>query len=204
MNAEKCLQILHNIKDVAFATVENGLPQVRIIDVMLVIGEKLYFCTARGKDFYNQLIIDGNVAITGVNKNYQMIRLHGQAKRLDDNKKWIDLIFKENLSMNEVYPNDSRYILEAFVIDNGQIEFFDLGIKPINRQYFSLGKDYVEEKGFFISDKCIGCGKCKHICPQQCIESGKPYIICQENCLHCGLCAENCPTNSILKKGQKI
>ena len=37
MNAQDCLQILRQIKDVAFATVdENGLPQVRIIDVMLV------------------------------------------------------------------------------------------------------------------------------------------------------------------------
>ena len=52
MNAQDCLQILRQIKDVAFATVdENGLPQVRIIDVMLVEQGRLYFCTARGKDF---------------------------------------------------------------------------------------------------------------------------------------------------------
>lgn len=53
MNAQDCLQILRQIKDVAFATVdENGLPQVRIIDVMLVEEGRLYFCTARGKDFF--------------------------------------------------------------------------------------------------------------------------------------------------------
>lgn len=46
MNAMKCLQILRDIKDVAFATVdENGHPQIRIIDVMIVENEKLYFCT---------------------------------------------------------------------------------------------------------------------------------------------------------------
>ena len=49
MNAEKCLRILREIKDVAFATVdESGKPQIRIIDIMLVDSEKLYFCTARG------------------------------------------------------------------------------------------------------------------------------------------------------------
>ena len=201
MNEQKCLQILRDIKDVAFATVENGLPQIRIIDVMLVKEKKLYFCTARGKDFYHQLIADGNVAITAINQKFQMVRLQGKAKRLDDSKKWIDIIFKENPSMNEVYPNESRYILEAFVIDNGQIEFFDLSSQPIQRQYFSLNEYNVKEKGFFISDKCIGCGKCKNICPQQCIKVGKPYYIRQENCLHCGLCAENCTTKSILKKG---
>ena len=53
MNIQDCLQLLREIKDVAFATVdEKGFPQVRIIDVMIVENEKLYFCTARGKDFY--------------------------------------------------------------------------------------------------------------------------------------------------------
>ena len=203
MSAEKCLQILREMKDVAFATVENGRPQTRIIDVMLVEGEKLYFCTARGKDFYHQLITDGNVAVTGMNKKYQMIRLSGRAKKLENNKEWIDRIFDANPSMNEIYPNDSRYILEAFVIDNGQAEFFDLGVKPIHRQYFSLGEETTKKKGFFISDKCIGCGKCKRLCPQQCIKSGKPYVIQQEHCLHCGLCAETCPVNSI-RKGENL
>ena len=37
MNVSTCLNILREIKDVAFATVdENNQPQVRIIDVMLV------------------------------------------------------------------------------------------------------------------------------------------------------------------------
>ncbi len=55
------------IKDVAFATVDDrGMPQVRIIDVMLVEDEKLYFCTARGKEFYHQLMVSGYTAITGI------------------------------------------------------------------------------------------------------------------------------------------
>lgn len=36
MELKDCLQILRDIKDVAFATVDDrGMPQVRIIDVML-------------------------------------------------------------------------------------------------------------------------------------------------------------------------
>ena len=78
MKAQKYLDILREIKDVAFATVdENGKPQVRIIDVMIVENEKLYFCTARGKAFYQQLIQNENVAITGMNQAFQMIRLNG-------------------------------------------------------------------------------------------------------------------------------
>ena len=75
MTVQECLQILRDVKDVAFATVdEKGVPQVRIIDVMLAEDEKLYFCTARGKDFYRQFISSGRVAVTGLNREYQMVR----------------------------------------------------------------------------------------------------------------------------------
>lgn len=87
MNVSTCLNILRKIKDVAFATVdENNQPQVRIIDVMLVEDNKLYFCTARGKDFYKQLKNHPYVAITGMNKKYQMVRLNGPVKRLENQK----------------------------------------------------------------------------------------------------------------------
>lgn len=196
MNAEKCLKMLREIKDVAFATVEDGKPQIRIIDIMIAEKEKLYFCTARGKSFYNQLIKDENVAITGMNKNYQMIRLSGKARKLSEQKYWIDRIFEENKSMNSVYPGDSRYILEPFCIENGEIEFFDLGCEPIERAVFSLGNTKAQEKGFEISDRCIKCKKCEKICPQKCITDFK---INQNHCLHCGLCFEKCPVNAIIK-----
>lgn len=91
MNAQKCLEILRKIKDVSFATVdEKGLPQVRIIDVMIVEDEKLYFCTARGKDFYKQLLNDHHVAISAMNEKYQMVRLSGIAEKLEDQTYWIN------------------------------------------------------------------------------------------------------------------
>lgn len=222
MNAQKCLDLLREIKDVAFATVsEDGKPQIRIIDVMLAENEKLYFCTARGKDFYRQLMASGDVAVTGLTKDWQMIRLDGRAEKLEDQKMWIDRIFEENPSMKGVYPGESRYILEPFCISEGQVEFFDLGKSPIYRAAFRLGSDIRTEKqntdqsrndrkaaeavapvkkGFLITDACIGCGKCAGLCPQQCIEPGTPYRIMQEHCLHCGLCFENCPVSAIEKR----
>lgn len=200
MNAQKCLEMLREIKDVAFATVdEKGLPQIRIIDVMLVENEKLYFCTARGKDFYRQIIKNGQVAITGMNQEFQMVRLNGQAEKLEEHRKWINRIFEENPSMNAVYPGESRYVLEAFCIDNGSIEFFDLGKEPIVRESFSLGNTRTKESGFLITDDCIHCGKCERMCPQKCITD---YKINQRHCLHCGLCAEECPVRAIVKRGE--
>lgn len=201
MNTQQCLQMLREIKDTAFATVdENGFPQIRMIDIMLTENQKLYFCTARGKDFYHQLMRDGHVAITAMNRNYQMIRVTGIAEKLSEQKYWIDYIFEENTSMNSVYPNESRYILEPFCIANAQIEFFDLGQTPIYRENFGIGNWNAAEKGFVITDSCIGCGKCKRNCPQQCISDGKPYSIEQNHCLHCGLCFEKCPAKAIKKR----
>ena len=198
MNVQRCLEILREVKDVAFATVdEKGLPQIRIIDVMLVENEKLYFCTARGKDFYSQIIKNSQVAITGMNQNFQMIRLDGKAEKLEEHRKWIDRIFEENPSMNTVYPNESRYVLEAFCIENGSVEFFELGKEPIVRESFMLGSAKTKENGFLITDACIQCGKCEHICPQKCITE---YKINQKHCLHCGLCAEECPVGAVKKR----
>ncbi|MGI6203920.1 MAG: 4Fe-4S binding protein [Anaerovoracaceae bacterium] len=203
MNAQDCLQMLRGIKDVSFATVdEGGMPHNRIIDVMIVEEGRLVFCTARGKDFYRQLTANPHVAVSGLNRNWQMIRLTGDVKKPDDGKKWIDRIFDENPSMNDVYPGESRYILDPFVIESGNVEFFDLGTSPIHRESFGFGGSKVREKGFFITDSCIGCGTCKSNCPQQCIDEGTPFAIRQESCLHCGLCFENCPADAIRRRGE--
>jgi len=201
MNAAECLNILREIKDCAFATVdENGLPQNRIIDVMLVEDEKLYFLTARGKHFYNQLESGKVAAITGLTDKWQTVRLVGKVEKLAEQKYWIDRFFELNPSMNGVYPGDARYILEPFCIKDGDLEFFDLSDTPIYRESFTLGSGTVTEKGFVITDNCIGCGLCETNCPQQCIESGTPFEIHQNNCLHCGLCYENCPVQAIVKR----
>ena len=192
MSVQEYLEILRDIRDCAFATVDRtGAPTVRIIDVMLVEEGRLYFCTARGKDFYAELMADPAVAVTGLNKEWQTVRLMGRAERLADSeqKAMIDRIFHENPSMEGVYPGEARYILEAFVIAEGK--------SPICRESSSFGGAEREEKGFRITEDCIGCGTCATVCPQQCIAEGEPYKIASAHCLHCGLCFESCPVEAI-------
>lgn len=203
IDSVQCLQLLREIKSVSFASVDDkGKPQNRIVDVMYVDNEKSYFCTARAKPFYKQIMLQKDVAIVGLSKEYKMVQLNGVVKRVDNQKEMIDLIFEHNPVMNEVYPEQSRYILEAFCIEEGIVQYFDITQKPIYRTSFILGNYHDNRENINITNNCIACGKCTKVCPQQCIVAGQPYRIKQEHCLHCGLCIEHCLVDAI-EKGVK-
>lgn len=52
-------------------------------------------------------------------------------------------------------------------------------------------------KPFYVTDKCIGCGKCEGLCPLNNIvlKDNKPTWI--SGCAHCMACICNCPTEAI-------
>lgn len=202
MDAKTCIEKLRLIASVSMATVdENGDPQVRTIGVMHVEDEKIYFLTARGKPFYDELLRNRKVAVLGLSRFKEMIRLNGVPELLpkDEQKRWLDLMFDENPYMNNVYPGDSRCVLEAFRIVHGEIEYFNLGVHPIFRENYTIGNGKPNKKEYIITEICIGCGKCAKGCPQGCIAAGTPCKIAQNHCLHCGLCAEVCPQKAIKK-----
>ena len=58
----------------------------------------------------------------------------------------------------------------------------------------------IKEKGYYITESCIGCGTCRKHCPQKCIEKGTTFVIRQEHCLHCGNCYEKCPVKAVIRK----
>lgn len=46
-------------------------------------------------------------------------------------------------------------------------------------------------------DLCISCGLCAEECPTESISEGPDfYIIDQETCIDCDKCAENCPVGA--------
>lgn len=202
MQLQHFLKLMREVKDLAFATVaEDGRPTVRIIDIMRVEDDALYFLTARGKEFFKQLTEQKFVAITGMTKNWEMLSLRGNVERAD--RALLTDIFEDNPSMNEVYPGSSRDILEVFCIREGQCEYFDLSKTPIYRETILMGGWQEQVKGYDITGDCIACGTCAEVCPQQCIKPGSPYAILKQNCLHCGLCAESCPAGAVVSAGQR-
>lgn len=200
MNLETCLKKMELVGVLAFATVDNeGAPQIRNISAIHYEPQALYFFTARGKDFCRELMEDGRVQILCYTKYKEMIRLSGKAYAVADEEqiKWRERIFEEQPYLSNVYPGDTRDIGIIFCIDRGEVEYFNLGVKPIFRETYLLGNGIIKEKGYFITDSCIGCGRCAKNCPQNCIEKSMPYVISQRHCLHCGSCYEKCPVKAV-------
>ena len=205
VDAAWCLRFLRAIRDVSFATVdEDGLPSVRIIDVMMVERDRLYFLAPRGKAFHEDVVREGYVAIVGQTHDYRACRLRGPVSRpesAEEQRALVDAIFELNPSKNLIYPGDARYICDVFCIAEGEGEYFDLGQKPIFRKPFRLGGEAHCNKGtFLVTDACIGCGTCAEKCPEECIAPGAPYEIDQSHCLRCGICFECCPVQAIVKR----
>jgi uncharacterized pyridoxamine 5'-phosphate oxidase family protein/NAD-dependent dihydropyrimidine dehydrogenase PreA subunit len=199
MDAKTCIQKLRLINNVSMATVgEDGGPQIRIINVMHIEDEKLYFLTARGKPFYYELLRDKKVAVLGLSR-FEMIRLNGVPELLSKEKQneWLDRLFEENPYLKKTYPGETRQVLEVFCIKDGEIEYFNLGVHPIFRESYIIGNGVSKGNIYMITDDCTGCGTCTKICPQGCIAAGTPYRIVRENCLQCGLCQEKCPVSAV-------
>ena len=55
---------------------------------------------------------------------------------------------------------------------------------------------------YYVTDKCIGCGKCKRNCPANAItgELKAKHEINTSICIKCGACKTNCPVGAIITK----
>lgn len=204
MDAKTCLQKLQLVGVLSFATVDgDGNPQIRCISAIHYDEESFYFFTARGKNFCRELLENARVQILAYTRFKEMIRLSAMAAPVSNERQCdcINTIFDEQPYLANVYPGDTRKIGIVFEIKDAEIEYFNLGVNPIFREVYTIGNGKAEFKGYKITDKCIGCGKCAKICPQRCICSGNPFKIITENCLHCGACFESCPVKAIERMG---
>lgn len=182
---------------------ESGKPVTCAVDIMDYDENGLYFLTAKGKNFYARLKSFGYLSLTGIKGESTMscvaVSVYGKVREIGSER--LQRLLDKNPYMYEIYPTEqSRTALSVFCIYQGNGEWFDLSKKPIERFSFTFGGDNISNDGYIITDKCIGCGKCLSVCPQNCIELIGKATIRQENCLHCGNCQNICPSKAVIRK----
>ena len=200
MDALTCIKKLGYVGVLDFATVDaDGAPQVRNISAIHYEGTDIYFLTARGKYFAEQLRRNGRVQILGYTRFKETIRVSGRAEPVpeEEQRKWRNVLYREQPYLENVYPGETKEIDTMFVLRDYSIEYFCLSTRPITREYFVVGNAVAKPKGYAITDACIGCGACRDACPQGVISEGMPYVIDGSHCLQCGNCAERCPVDAI-------
>ena len=192
--------LVEEIHSTIVATIgADGHPQTRAVDMMYFDEDGIYFLTAKGKAFYEQLMRQQYIALSGT-KDKIAVSLRGKVKNVG--KKNLDIMFEKNPYMQGIYPGDTRTALEVFQLYEAEGEYFDISEPShIVRGSFTIGKAAPHISGYFIEEGCIGCKLCYSVCPQKCIDiSGIPAVIDQNRCLHCGRCVETCPKQVIRKR----
>lgn len=201
MDAQTCLQKMKLAGTPSLATVdEAGAPQIRCVSAVHYEPDAVYFLTARGKEMARQLERDGRIQTLVHTRFNEMIRMSGVATVVPEQEqgRWIDAIYAEQPYLANVYPGATRKINVIYKVGHITIDYFNLGVRPIERAVFSLDGAPAPAGGYRIdAERCIGCGTCAASCPQGCIVAGDAYRIEAEHCLHCGACAEACPAGAV-------
>jgi len=70
-----------DIRFIAMATVEEGMPHARIFDMTLLDDGNIYFITATRKPTFDQLLANPNIVITGVTKNWLAVRINAMVRK---------------------------------------------------------------------------------------------------------------------------
>lgn len=91
-----------------------------------------------------------------------------------------------------LWPDKIKYPL--IKPDESRIDGFKM---PNTASHLQGGKK-TQAKSPLITEKCIGCGECKSICPKQAIKLvDETAVVNYSKCIRCYCCHEICPVNAI-------
>lgn len=210
-----------NIGCLTFSTINGENIESRIAHFFAYDDDGLYFRTMNSKPFYKQLKDYGKVSVCGMypktyvehdennlphfSPGYTM-RISGDVRELSLEE--VEKKAKYDKNFNVAVFDIKKYpATKIFVLYKAKGEYYDYDFSKENRDHklererFNYGGAEIEKSGLKITNKCIGCGKCKSVCTFDAIKKGNPYEIIGERCDECGNCFMNCPVKAIIAKG---
>ena len=205
-----------------FATIDGDYPETRIAHFLVHDEDGIYFMTMNSKPFYKQLKDTGKISACGLCADTKVI------EKIDGNISFDDGYFirisgdvrevsideikaKNNPNFDFCIQDNARYpAMTAFVLYRAKGEIYDYDFEKVRRNHklqrirFSYGGFPIIMSGLVISDKCIGCGKCKEACTFNAINlvGGGRYEIDGNRCDECGSCFMKCSVGAITHKGR--
>jgi ferredoxin len=220
MKLKELYEKIDEIGCMTFSTIgENGEVQSRIAHFNGYDEDGLYFRTMTSKPYYRQLMKNKKLTVCGMTDSRVLshlpdgtpvfptsysLRIVGEIKNVP-----YEVICEKAAkteALKTAVQDGVKYqtMKDAnFVMYKGKVEIYDTDFEKVTRDNklertrFSFGGAQYNVAGPTITDKCIGCGKCKKICTFNAIEKGNPYKINPFNCDDCGSCMLVCPVGAI-------
>ena len=133
---DKAFIFLDSHRDLAFATVENGLPKLRVFRIMRMEGRKLWFATSPRKEVYRQLQVNPHVELLAMDGDIS-VRLTGHA--VFDVP---DALAREIYADNPVLPRlYKRYTdLVYFRLPIAKLDYYNLSPTPPVFEHYEFGE----------------------------------------------------------------
>ena len=148
--------LVDEIHSTTVATISSdGHPQTRIIDMMYYDEEGVYFLTAKGKAFYDQLMEQQYVAISAT-KDKTAVSLRGE---------YFDISNPSNIVRDTITIGKTEAVQTGYFIGKECI-----GCKLCYSVCPQKCIDISSVPVTINQNHCLHCGRCAEICPKQCIE----------------------------------
>lgn len=129
---EKVFDFLSKHKDVAFATVEQNKPKIRVFQIMKQEGHTLYFATSPHKEVYRQLQENPNIELLAMDGNIS-VRVTGRAM-FDVPDGLAREIYADNPVLPRLYK---RYTdLVYFRLPVTRLDYYDLTPTPPTFEHY--------------------------------------------------------------------
>ena len=135
---EKAFDFLSSHKDVAFATVEQDRPKIRVFQIMKQEEHTLYFATSPHKKVYRQLQENPNIELLAMDGNIS-VRVTGRVV-FDVPDEMAREIYEGNPVLSRLYKQYTD--LAYFCLPVGKLDYYDLTPTPPTFEHY----EYEEQK----------------------------------------------------------